>query len=415
MNFISRLFNRSKNKKNTNSSIYDIDESTINPIDRSKIFYETHLKNIGKIEFKNIQFMKQRELSPEELSFLKYIENKTLNNIAGYWTHEVNLNINKTIKDFLSMNLVEFLIIPENLTIPEIKELLDLKNLPKKGKKFELIFILKQNFSKNEIDSFETYSNKRKFILTEIGKKLVENLPPKITHNHIFDKKCLDAIMQRKFETVYRDICLYENNKSAKRGIGIDWQKEYISVGNNNLSSYNVINFEDYDNLFDHIFLDNDTANKLYISLIIYFDMLGKSNFTDSILEFYVPNYYNESSEDLIKTACINVNKIYTSLVYTDFKRYEDMNSTEIKNNLIAEKKWFKNSRIGNYYLRVGKIDKAIEYLEKSIFYNSQIVNDYNTLINIYKKYGFENSYMRIEYRLQLLLNYNNNKKILSP
>ena len=139
--------------------------------------------------------------------------------------------------------------------------------------------------------------------------------------------------------------------------------------------------------------------------------MLGKSNFTDSILEFYVPHYYNESSEDLIKTACINVNKIYTSLVYKDFKRYEDMNSTEIKNNLIAEKIWFKNSRIGNYYLRVGKIDKAIEYLEKSIFYNSQIVNDYNTLINIYKKYGFENSYMRIEYRLQLLLNYNNNKQ----
>ena len=413
MNFISRLFN--KNQKNKNSSIYDIDESTIDPIARSKNFYEAHLKNIGKIDFKNIQFIKQRELSPEELSFLKYIKNKTLNNIAGYWTHEVNLNINKTIKEFLSMNLVEFLIIPENLTIPEIKELLELKNLPKKGKKLELILILKQNFSKNEIDSFETYSNKRKFILTKAGEKLIENLPPAITHNHIFDKKCLDSIMQKKFATAYKDICLYENNKPAKRGIGIDWKEEYISVKNNNSSRYNIIDFENYGTLFDHIFLDNDTANKLYISLIIYFDMLGKSNFTDNILEFYIPNYYNESSEELIKTACIEINNIYKSLIYTDFKRYTDMNSTEIKNSLITEKRCFKSSRIGNYYLRVGKIDKAIEYLEKSIFYNSQIINDYNTLINIYKKYGFENSYMRIEHRLKLLLNYNNNKKILSP
>lgn len=392
MNFIFNLFKKNKNEKIKNSSIYDTDISNIDPIERSIIFYEAHLKNIGEIDFKNITFTKQRELSPEELSFLKYLKNKRLNNIAGYWTHQINLNINKTIKDFLSMNLIEFLIIPENLTIPEIKNILTSKNLSKKGKKSELINTIKEHFSKDEIDSFEIYNNKRKFILTDVGKKLIENLPPAITHNHIFDKKCLDNLVQKNFSTAYKDICLYESNKPAKRGIGIDWQEEYISMSNNNSSRYNMINFEKYNNLFEHKFLDNELSNNLYIALIIYFDMLGKSDFTDNILEFYIPNYYNETCEQLIKDACLNSEQKYKEQKYKDFK-FDD----SILN------KAFINSRYANYYYRVGKIDKSIDYFEKAILYNSELYDNYTNLIEIYNKYNFENSLKRIEDRFKLL------------
>ncbi|MFR4400937.1 MAG: hypothetical protein ACLT3C_00835, partial [Peptococcus niger] len=104
MGIFNFLFNKkSKERKNSEEeqNVYDIPLTAENAKERSDAFYQYHQENIKGFENLTEDKAPNLALNPREMAFLKYLNGKTPDQIAGYWTHEVNLKINKVIRKLI--------------------------------------------------------------------------------------------------------------------------------------------------------------------------------------------------------------------------------------------------------------------------------------------------------------------------
>lgn len=96
--------------------------------------------NPDKIDLSNFT---ERELTSVEVNFLKYLDNVNVEDpyIAGYWTHEYNIDYAEVMKQFLGQGLIEISDKNnlKNLAVVELKNILSSKGISKSGRKAHLI------------------------------------------------------------------------------------------------------------------------------------------------------------------------------------------------------------------------------------------------------------------------------------
>lgn len=305
-----------------------INRETIKAKNRSESFYKKHIENIGDINV-DVAKVPSEPLNPEELSFLRYIHGKAPKSVAGYWTHEVNLNIKKTIEKFISMEYIYYGINPLTMTMNDLKDLLKNKNLIQSGKKIELVNRVNDNFT---VDELSGLGLDKSLLLTESGKKTLNEIPISITHNHIRDRKIINMIMNGDFENAYNEVCLYEVTKPTQRGIGINWSDDsnyHQNWINDKIPAYNEILNGEY---------RDDDSNKHFASIMIFLDMLGK-------------NLWDISKKSLRELVPYNSNKELTlaEISNIDQTSIQKISSILHKHNTLADLKSYNNYGIELY------------------------------------------------------------------
>ena len=101
MGIFSKFIDRAK-KNAEPQSIYTMPITPENAQQRSELFHEKHMKNIEGYEKFDKKDVINRDLTPKEVSFLKYVDGKEPEAIAGYWTHEEALDIAKELRIFFA-------------------------------------------------------------------------------------------------------------------------------------------------------------------------------------------------------------------------------------------------------------------------------------------------------------------------
>jgi len=187
-------------------------------------------------------------LSSVELNFLKYIDarNVATPNIAGYWTHEYNINYQELISQCMYQGLLEINDCKNlsTLTVVKLKEILSSKNLVKTGKKIDLVERIEQSFTSHELEKYLKSENSY-FKLTQKGVNLTSVIKPSATKNLALEDKCYILIMSNKINEAYKEIAKFESEKPIPRGMGIDW----IESAKNGLLKCEFINYTDHLNL----------------------------------------------------------------------------------------------------------------------------------------------------------------------
>ncbi|QEY33710.1 hypothetical protein FL966_00780 [Caproiciproducens galactitolivorans] len=177
-----------------------------------------------------------------ELAFLKYIDGTSIKAFAPaqYWYYEYGLNYKAEIAKFISAGLL--LISPlndiEKKTIPQLKEVLRIKNLPLSGKKSELIRRIYSNFTETEIETFLP-KGEEYYILTEKGKELVAGLKKSATKNLELEDHCIELILNNKINEAYKAVAAFRASVPGQSGLGIDWNEEKLKgLSKRYLSTY---------------------------------------------------------------------------------------------------------------------------------------------------------------------------------
>ena len=136
--------------------------------------HRTQLDKVRKLDLSNTSFpaLKNPNLTPEEMLFLQYLHHKktSLEDIAGYWTHEYHMDYEYVIPKFFSMGLLQYADLNYTLqkcTIAEMNKLLPKQEATIKRKKGELIQVL---LSKKENPALDSYK-KMYYEVTPEGKK----------------------------------------------------------------------------------------------------------------------------------------------------------------------------------------------------------------------------------------------------
>lgn len=146
---------QSDNSDNFNSSLLDKESRK-----KSEYYYSIHQKKLKSVDVASIDCskIKPRKLSSVELSFLKYLNNCNVDNlqIAGYWTHEYNIDYKEVIPQFICQGLLEVHDSRElsSLKIVDLKNILTTKSLPRSGNKVELIERIEENFTSDELKQY---------------------------------------------------------------------------------------------------------------------------------------------------------------------------------------------------------------------------------------------------------------------
>ncbi len=195
---------------------------------RSKKLYEIHLANINNFVIESNMY-NTSPITSVEKSFLKYIDSQPIVNpsIAQYWTYEYNLDFNKTINRFLDNGYIKIVNYkrPNNMTVPELKEILKKANIKASGNKDNLIKLAQENIKIETLEKLFDNQNKY-FLLTDKGIELTSDIQPSITKDLEFENKCCQLIMDNKISEAYKLICEFECKKNIPRGLGIDWNNE---------------------------------------------------------------------------------------------------------------------------------------------------------------------------------------------
>lgn len=148
-------------------------------------------------------------LPRKERYLLSYFNNK----IVGYELPEYMLSELSNYKEILDKLLNENYLRVSNtkesisyLTIPDLKNTLQTKKLKLSGNKSDLLDRIYENFSNDEL---ENYVKNRRYILTDLGIKELENYPP----DGFYESRTFDA------EQIFENICntTIDNNKLKSR------------------------------------------------------------------------------------------------------------------------------------------------------------------------------------------------------
>ena len=305
-----KFFNIFKKRKNK------LDKKEIEKLDyiarkESEYYYSLHLKrlkelNPDKIDFSNF---KPRKLNSIELNFLKYLNKIDVDNpnIAGYWTHEYNINYSEVLKQFLGQGLLRIHDEKDLHTfkVAELKQILSSKSLSKTGKKEDLINRIHANFTPSELSKY-IKSDKRYYKLTSKGKEMVKTLKPSATKNLDLEDKCYSLIIKGEINKAHKKIAKYESQKPIPRGVGIDWKDAYI----NGLDKTAFINYTDHLNLTQELPSSLSKYQKQINAVVILGDMLGVS--LDKICKLFLRIVDIDTDKNILY-KCIHTNYRYLS------------------------------------------------------------------------------------------------------
>lgn len=299
--------------QNTNYSLKNVSEMeklTYEAQERSQHYYSLHKDKLKRLDPKKVDLsnFKERHLTSTELYFLKYLDGVNVNdpNIAGYWTHEYNINYADVLKQYLGQGL---LVVSDEkdlhyFKVVELKQILSEKGLPKTGRKEELINRIHDNFTPDELTKY-IKSNEQYYKLTAKGKEMVKNLRPSATKNIELEDKCYSLILDGKFNEAYMEIAKYESQKPIPRGLGVDWG----NISKNGLSKNELINCIDHMNLEQDLPLSLKKYQKHINACVILGEMLGISY--DKILKLFLRICDVECDKQLIYEAIVMNCKYY--------------------------------------------------------------------------------------------------------
>ncbi|HHU63972.1 MAG TPA: minor capsid protein [Clostridiales bacterium] len=271
---------------------------------RSDYYYSIHQQKLKSVNITNIDCskIKPRKLSSVELNFLIYLNNRNANNleVAGYWTHEYNINYKEVIPQFICQGLLEIYDQKDlsSLKVAELKQILSTKNLPRSGKKIELIQRIKENFAPDELLQ-HLKSDEKYYRLTPKGKEATKDIKPSATKNLELEDKCYKLIMAGEFNEAFKEIAKYESKKPIPRGLGIDWEEEL----KNGLSELDLINYTDQLNLNQKLPRPLKKYQKQLNACVILGQMLGVSY--NKILKLFQRICNVECDKQLIYEAIV--------------------------------------------------------------------------------------------------------------
>lgn len=393
MGFFDFLFSRSK-KTNTKSQTHQHNPATDSlesyAQKRSEAFLNHHKDNVGDIELFtfNPDENCNLQLGPKELAFLKYLPGKNPATIAGYWTHNVNIKINKLLKDLISHGYIEYKANPEkSLRVADLKSLLAKKGQKVSGKKSELIERFLASYSDTEIEQMDI---PKSFALTEKGLETVKDIPFSLSHDHILDKKCIDHIKVKRYKEAYILVCDMEMKKPVPRGMGISWEHEKKHPErflNQNVNFYN--------NILKLDAVEKPETNKTYNALFVYAHMLGGLKVPTKVMRDWAPEYFSEPDADRMHEICEHLEHKYENCPY---KKDNTQDETSF------ESCYYKGV-YADIYLRAGRFDKALPLYEEIIALNWEGSRAYDDAIKIYKDYGFYKSVDRLNKRKSIIVN----------
>ncbi len=299
-----RIRSERKFDENQTLSNQKLDMLLLESMEKSFFAQQKHQKNISCINIHDAIKVKKCfvTLTPYEIKLLDYINGRSATNISfpGYFTHQFQLDLNKSIKRLFMGEYVELADI--SYTIRKAKNS-DLKNfssiysLKKTGNKNDLIRRIFENISEKEIYSF---FSERYFSITEKGQNLIEE------NQHIF----------------------FAHNYHNQLGISID--EIYSFRKNSNNSDYH----QDFIEIIFERVKNNVSQecwglyrNNLYALSLVYKDM--KNYLLQSVFLLYV-YYYDLECEinspylHSIDDIAINLSKKYFTIdeLEMSFKKY---------------------------------------------------------------------------------------------
>lgn len=369
MGIFSKFIDRAKRNAEP-PNIYSMPITPENAQQRSELFHEKHMKNIEGYEKFDKKDVVNRDLTPKEVSFLKYVDGKEPEAIAGYWTHEEALDIGKELRIFFANGYAEYTTDPKSLRVSDIKELLSAKGIPTSGKKADLIVRLLESYSAEEISALGL---PRVIKLTEKGRNIADKTPLSLMHDHVLEYRCLKQIIEGNTTGAALDVGKYLRSKPT-----------YGTPG----SFSNGCAAEVPACLFDLEVFPDKKDNDIFKALIILSCMLG-SGFPS---KKYLSDWMGDSfplhvSDDKIEEICERMHKKYNGFDYPHGPQE------------LSETRWQRlnsKSLIAMSYELAGRIDKAIPIYEELIAkgYNSR--STFNSLKKIYKKIGPDENAIRI-------------------
>lgn len=180
------IFKKKKADQNTASqssddSWFEANRDKLNQeaMKRSEDFAKVHNKALSKINInalKNITSFVPVDLSPKEILFLDYINGVSTSNlnIARYWTHEYNLDYQKTLEKLFKCGYLTFSDYKFNMTqckVDELKNVLKSHGLKVSGKKADLINRLIENLPEDELKELFSESC---FMITDAGAAITQ-------------------------------------------------------------------------------------------------------------------------------------------------------------------------------------------------------------------------------------------------
>lgn len=385
MGIFNFLFNKkSKERKNSEEeqSVYDIPLTAENAKERSDAFYRYHQENIKGFESLAEDKSPNLVLNPREMAFLKYLNGKTLDQIAGYWTHEVNLKINKVIRKLIDNGYLNYSVVPEkSLRVIDLKELLAAKNQKVSGKKAELIERMKSVYTDEELNSLDL---KKIFTLTDKGQEIAKATPVTLTRDHVFEKECLELIAAGELDAAFKKVCDFQKSKPASPGLGgWDFEKPEDYYKNNKSLVDKALKVKAQ---------SDPDKSKLYNAIFIYSDMLGMGfwKITKEYLNDWVPGYYTEVPERKLKGIAERESEKYKNYNYPEPNPRPDFKT---------ESKWFERNSIAFMYLMAGRADRALPLYEQSAAEGWDGTAIFEDMIKIYNRFGMEDAVDRLEKR----------------
>ncbi len=117
--------------------------------------------------------LKKSYIYPKEILLLNYLDKKNINTcLPSYWSFEYKLDTPNVIKKLLTYDYLQYApneFVLSKCKVDELKNIIVKNNLKPKGKKDNLIDIIKQN-----IPDYQKYLTEKYYLLTEKGKNIVE-------------------------------------------------------------------------------------------------------------------------------------------------------------------------------------------------------------------------------------------------
>ncbi|WP_162991176.1 SAP domain-containing protein [Biomaibacter acetigenes] len=306
-------------------SILDFFKNMVNTSSKSKI--NTNRQN--KREIKSIH-----DFSNAEIELLKYMDNKPLTfDIPAYWNEKVN-----DPKQFIELCISKKYVNDQNiegslmrLTIAELKKILDMYGLPKKGKKGDLVKTIKENLSLEQIKKypdFKLYYSLSDELRTRIDNYLKEK---EENFNKMFDdivkfikEGNIDAAIERYFN--------YERSLVFVPSSGpffSEQQKRSFDIAFNELSYSDVVNTEEYINILKAVIIACMITGIDYMRKNIVVDYINNNTneiFNCPKLKEYLMDTYNYLGDEFFAIDKNNPAAEAMLKIYIHTKSSEAMN-----------------------------------------------------------------------------------------
>lgn len=162
--FEERRFQQNvQNILNSGGGLDELNQYSYNMAQINYQRYSNEINNVNPLKL-DLSTADMGTVSSAELLFLDYLDGMPINNppIAQKWYYEYGLNYEETIKKLLAQGYLELSHSRDlsKCTVAKLKEILSQKNLPRSGRKAELIERIISNFTEEEYQSEELYYHK---------------------------------------------------------------------------------------------------------------------------------------------------------------------------------------------------------------------------------------------------------------